>query len=77
MSLGHTNACNPHTINIYRLHIHLKRWRRARSYQTRQSWQQGMVGVQAGGLTTVLNSQPQLTALGVGQTNQRLNQVAV
>ncbi|MCY1463173.1 hypothetical protein D9M71_810300 [compost metagenome] len=36
-----------------------------------------MLGMQAGGRAVILDTQPQLAPLGVGQADQRLDQLAV
>ena len=36
-----------------------------------------MFSMQASGYTVVLNAQPQLTAFGIGQADQRLDQIGV
>ena len=77
VSLGHANARDPHTMDVHRLHIHLKGWGCARSHQARQPHQQRMIGMQPRDLPIILDAQPQFPALAVGQTNQRFDQVGI
>ena len=57
--------------------MNTQRWRSARSHQPRQTRQIPVLGMQAGGRAVVLDAQPQLTALGIGEADDGLDQLAV
>ncbi|MCY1360475.1 hypothetical protein D9M69_471040 [compost metagenome] len=77
LGLEHLDACHGHPIQLDCLGLYAQRWRGARCDHASQALQQTMLGMQAGGRAVILDTQPQLAPLGVGQADQRLDQLAV
>ncbi|MCY1550033.1 hypothetical protein D9M68_862470 [compost metagenome] len=73
LGLGHLDAGHGHAVQLHRLGLHVQRRRGARRHHAGQALQQTMLGMQAGGRAVILDAQPQLAALGIGQADQCLD----
>ena len=77
VGLGHVDAGDLHAVEVHGAHGDGQRGRGAGGDQPAQAVEQEVVGVQSGGGAVVLHAQPQRAALGVGQADDGLDQLAV
>ncbi|MCY1289008.1 hypothetical protein D9M70_380780 [compost metagenome] len=73
MGLGYADARHRYAAQLDRLGLHIQRRRGARRHHAGQALQLAMLGMQAAGYTVILDAQPQLAALGIGQADQCLD----